>query len=31
MDIVFLGLTAALAGLTGLCAWGCQALAGRKP
>lgn len=30
MDIVFLGLGAALALLTGLAAWGCSKLAGRK-
>jgi hypothetical protein len=31
MDIVFLGLAAALAALTGLAAWGCHVLAARKP
>lgn len=31
MDIVFLGLGAALVLLTGLAAWGCHRLAGRKP
>ncbi len=31
MDIVFLGLGAALALLTGGAAWGCQALARRAP
>lgn len=31
MDIVFLGLGAALALLTGLAAWGCDKLAGDKP
>ena len=30
MDIVFLGLGAAIALLTGLAAWGCRVLAGRK-
>lgn len=30
MDIVFLGLGAGLALLTGLAAWGCDKLAGRK-
>ena len=30
MDIVFLGLGALLALLTGLAAWGCQWLSGRK-
>jgi hypothetical protein len=30
MDIVFLGLGAALALLTGFAAWGCSKLAGRK-
>ncbi len=30
MDIVFLGLCAALALVTGLAAWGCLKLAGRK-
>jgi hypothetical protein len=30
MDIVLLGLGAALALLTGLAAWGCDKLAGRK-
>lgn len=30
MDIVFLGLAAALAVLTGLAAWGCDKLAGKK-
>lgn len=31
MDIVFLGLCAALALVTGLAAWGCDKLARRKP
>ncbi len=31
MDIVFLGLCAALALMTGLAAWGCDKLARRKP
>ena len=31
MDIVFLGLCAALALLTGLAAWGCERLARREP
>ena len=31
MDIIFLGLGAALALLTGLAAWGCDKLAGKKP
>jgi hypothetical protein len=31
MDIVYLGLGAALALLTGLAAWGCQVLARRAP
>jgi hypothetical protein len=30
MDIVLIGLGAGLALLTGLAAWGCQLLAGRK-
>ncbi len=30
MDIVFLGLGALIALLTGLAAWGCKRLAGRK-
>ncbi len=30
MDIVFLGLCAALVLVTGLAAWGCHQLAGRK-
>ncbi len=30
MDIVILGLGAGLALLTGLAAWGCETLAGRK-
>ena len=30
MDIVFLGLCAALALVTGLAAWGCHKLAGRE-
>ena len=30
MDIVFLGLGAALALVTGLAAWGCDKLAGKK-
>ena len=31
MDIVFLGLGAVLALLTGLAAWGCERLARRRP
>ena len=31
MDIIFLGLGAALALLSGLAAWGCDKLAGKKP
>lgn len=31
MDIVFLGLAAALGLLTGLAAWGCQVLSRRAP
>jgi len=30
MDIIFLGLGAAIALLTGLAAWGCDKLAGKK-
>ena len=30
MDIVFLGLAASLVLLTGLAAWGCDRLAGKK-
>ncbi|MDR7334147.1 hypothetical protein ABIC83_004818 [Roseateles asaccharophilus] len=30
MDIVFLGLSAVLALVTGVAAWGCEKLAGRK-
>ena len=31
MDIIYLGLGAAIALVTGLAAWGCDKLAGKKP